>query len=540
MASAKIRLNRLLDFGFYPAELPPIFQTRNFSSAAARMKPRADYVGSTTFFNGSTFRGVLRSFGIVNPVNFLNLSELIAREWPAISRTFRLSASSGARPKFLKKAEKGRAIQSSSLALQRRSKAHLASAFPIILNLDINRFYSSIYSHSIPWAVLGKEKAKKLYKVKRLKDHWSDELDILVRNCNQAQTVGIAIGPDTSRIISEIILSRVDYELCGKGTGLRAPQIFHNIDDYQFGVFNISSAEDAESRFTRVISRYELKINDFKTKLDHGINFSPNNFQREFDILSSKKGRNFVEHFFDIVYRCTNNHSNVNVIGYALKRFAKQLARNSEQDLVREYLQRLIFAAPHQARWALPLLLGIYRAVGVSIEARKLICWGIEVSSRRNDVGTTLWFLYAAIFLSIRLNRDDCNQCVGMSNELVDLMMLHGRHLGLFAAPVSDLRQRYKDSDFKSEAWIILYEVDKQGWDTSSSFKKIGGAEDSGNHYEQLRKNDVEFYLSSPELFDVTAFDGWNITQEDFELEGPKGDDDIDPFGIDWDWENYD
>ena len=51
-----------------------------------------------------------------------------------------------------------------------------------------------------------------------LPNHWSADLDRLTRNCNQRQTVGIAIGPDTSRIISELILSRVDAELTSAGT----------------------------------------------------------------------------------------------------------------------------------------------------------------------------------------------------------------------------------------------------------------------------------------------------------------------------------
>ncbi len=361
-----------------------------------------------------------------------------------------------------------------------------------------------------------------------------------MRNCNQQQTIGIPIGPDTSRIISEILLSRIDHELCKKGSRLCAPQIFHNIDDYQFGVFTLSESENAESHFSRVISRYELKINDFKTKIDSGIEFIPNNFQRKFDILSGKTGRNFVEHFFDVVYECANNHTNVNVIGYALKRFARHLAHNPEQNLVLEYLQRLIFAAPHQARWALPLLLGIYKETGTSIEAKRLICWGIEVSTRRNDVGTTLWFLYAAMFLSIRLNREDCKQCLGLSNELVDLMMLHGRDLGLFAVPVADLRQRYKDSDFKSASWITLYEVERRGWDTSPSFKKIGRTEDIENFYNYFRTSNVQFYISDTHMFNVTAFDGWNLTQADFNKEAPEWKKQDPLFEIDWGWENYD
>ena len=104
-----------------------------------------------------------------------------------------------------------------------------------------------------------------------------------------------------------------------------------------------------------------------------------------------------------------------------------------------------------------------------------------------------------------------------MSNELVDLMLYHGRHKTLFSFPVTVLRKRYKDSDFSSPAWLPLYEIERHGWDASNSFRKIGGADDRGGLYQHLRVNRVEFYSVDADAFDVSAFDGWNLTTEDFD-----------------------
>lgn len=281
--SYNIRLKRLLDFGFYPNELPPTFRTQNFSSVSKNFAPPLPYVGSTTYFDGATFRGNIRTFGVVNPCNYFLLSSHISNHWKEISQTFRMSQFSGSRLKFprdLKTA--GRAFSDASLSSRRKQQEHLASLFPIILQLDINRFYGSIYSHSIPWAVLGKEQAKAMRSKKKLRDHWSDELDKFLRNSNLTQTIGIPIGPDTSRIISEIILSRIDKELISKASNIQSQQIYHNIDDYQIGDFEMHSLELAQSHFGRVVSRYELRINDFKTNLKQGIEFSPDNFKQHF------------------------------------------------------------------------------------------------------------------------------------------------------------------------------------------------------------------------------------------------------------------
>jgi hypothetical protein len=314
-----------------------------------------------------------------------------------------------------------------------------------------------------------------------------------------------------------MILSRVDGEMTGVGSGLTSQQIYHNIDDYQIGCLDVSSAENAQSKFVRTIARYELRLNDFKTSIDHGLQYRPYNFQRFLDILSDSSGRSFVEHFFELLYQLESQYPQVNVIGYALKRFARPLARNSEKGLVREYLQRLMFAAPHQARWIFPLLLGLNRNLGVTADARRLIHWGIETCARRNDVGSLLWYIYAAIFLNVRLSSAHCYQCIGIANPLVDVMLYHGRSIGVFTFDVSTLRQRHLDSPLSSDAWVVLYEVERRGWDAVPAFSKIGTSADPVGLYDHLRTNNVEFYITDQGRFAVDAFAGWNLTQSDFD-----------------------
>ena len=522
MPTANTRLTRLLDRGFYPKELPPPFHTKQFSRLLPRFSPPQNYYGSTTFFDGATFRGALRSFGVINPISYFLLSQFIANHWQDISKVYRLSACSGARPTFPAVNASGRAIDEASIALKRTTQAHLASSFPIILALDINRFYGSIYTHFIPWSALGKQKAKQMFRSGKLANHWSHILDTLVRNCNQQQTIGIPIGPETSRIISELILSRIDSELTTPESSMSSRQIFHTLDDYQIGSFDRGSIESAQSHFVRTISWYELRLNDHKTSIGEGIDFSPTNFQVNFDVLLGKSGKGLVNHFFDLLYSQIPRHPNSNVLGYALKQFALPLARNPEQSLVREYLQRLIFATPHQARWILPLLLGIYRQQGVDRDVKQLLAWGVEICARRNDVGNLLWFLYGAIFLKVRLNKDIIKQCIGMSNSLVDLLLFHGRSLGLFSFPVNRLRNRYMSADFQSDAWLLLYEIGRRSWDVSPAFRKFQHPHDIHGLYNTLRRENIGFYHTNDELFAVSAFAGWKLTQADFE-EGAQG-----------------
>lgn len=96
---------------------------------------------------------------------------------------------------------------------------------------------------------------------------------------------------------------------------------------------------------------------------------------------------------------------------------------------------------------------------------------------------------------------------------------MHGRHEGLFSFPVTEIRRRYESSELASSGWLPLYEIERRGWDPSLAFRKIGRAEDTGGLYGNLNSAGVEFYLTNPEAFDVSAFDGWNLTQGDFIVE---------------------
>src|SRR6185312_11663464 len=64
-----------------------------------------------------------------------------------------------------------------------------------VVRADVTRFYQSIYTHSVSWALHGKETAKKKMKDKGLVGNVLDEV---LRSGQDGQTIGIPTGPDTS------------------------------------------------------------------------------------------------------------------------------------------------------------------------------------------------------------------------------------------------------------------------------------------------------------------------------------------------------
>ena len=515
MSSPDTRLVRLLTRGFYPNELPPPFRTRHFSLIRHTFTPPTDYHGSTTFFTGTNHRGESRTFGVVNPVSYFLLARFIANNWAEIKKTYAMSSTSGAVPRFPALGAGGRAIRTDSIAAKRKASHHVASTFPIVVELDINRFYGSIYTHAIPWAVLTKDTAKARHNAKpKPPTHWSETLDKLTRNCNDRQTVGIAIGPDTSRIISELLLSRIDADLAYKPNAIPVRQIYHNIDDYQIGAYDLAEAESVQASFVRTITQYELRPNDAKTAVRQGVQLAPSTFEPHFDGLEGKSGSSFVDLFFDILATQATRHPEHNVVGYELMLFASRLYAEAELGLVRDDLQRLLYASPHQARNVLPLLLQIYMQLSPSPDVKRLHVWGIRTCARRGDILGLLWFLYGAIFLGVKLDSATCASCAGLSSELVDTILFHGYDLGLFSVSATNLAHRYATADFRSPAWLPLYEIQRHGWSKAPAFAEIGSAQDHAGLYDQLRTADVQFYVSEPALFTPAAFRNWNIHDE--------------------------
>ncbi|MDX1959617.1 MAG: antiviral reverse transcriptase Drt3b [Leptospiraceae bacterium] len=91
----------------------------------------------------------------------------------------------------------------------------LENKFSYLSRLDVNKFFGSIYTHSIAWATKGKLKAKELLETNKEieKNFFANKFDSMMQWMNYNETNGIVIGPEVSRIFSEIIMQAVDVNL---------------------------------------------------------------------------------------------------------------------------------------------------------------------------------------------------------------------------------------------------------------------------------------------------------------------------------------
>lgn len=142
--------------------------------------------------------------------------------------------------------------------------------YDAMVQIDVNKCFDSIYTHSLPWAVLGKDQAK--FNLEESKSTFGGRFDALMQNLNHKETNGIVIGPEFSRIFAEIILQSVDVELLAqlaeKANLIHKVdyEIFRYVDDF-FVFYNENSTQlKIFETLQEILKSKKLSINTAKIK----------------------------------------------------------------------------------------------------------------------------------------------------------------------------------------------------------------------------------------------------------------------------------
>ena len=142
--------------------------------------------------------------------------------------------------------------------------------FNKLIKLDISKCFDSIYSHSIGWAVIGKDAQKESLS----KNHgtFPDQFDKLMHHMNLGETNGIIIGPEFSRIFAEIILQAIDREVANNLISGVKPlknqvdyEIYRYVDDY-FVFYNEDKHKTLiVDQLQHTLKKYKLYLNAAKS-----------------------------------------------------------------------------------------------------------------------------------------------------------------------------------------------------------------------------------------------------------------------------------
>lgn len=219
-----------------------------------------------------------RPIQLINPyLYYLLVKEITSRNnWKEITERFKaLSVPNievGSIPKVKRDADKSHSAASVTSwweNVEQRS-LEVALQYRYMFVTDITNCYGSIYTHTVAWALLGKERAK----AERLnKGLLGNKIDRYLQGMQYGQTNGIPQGSALSDFIAEIILAYSDKELEKK---LRANAItdYHIIryrDDYRVFCDSKENIERIAYFLQETLSDLNFQLNSKKTYLTEDV-----------------------------------------------------------------------------------------------------------------------------------------------------------------------------------------------------------------------------------------------------------------------------
>ncbi|WP_108126319.1 antiviral reverse transcriptase Drt3b [Saccharospirillum mangrovi] len=144
----------------------------------------------------------------------------------------------------------------------------LERQYPYFLKFDIFKCFQSIYTHSLTWAVKEKKFAK-AHRSAITSTSFEGKFDRLMQMGNHGETNGIIVGPEFSRIFSEIILQRVDEngKKQLKKSGIKSFKIRRYVDDYFVFCHSETDAYKIMEAYREELEKFNLHINEAKIDL---------------------------------------------------------------------------------------------------------------------------------------------------------------------------------------------------------------------------------------------------------------------------------
>lgn len=496
-----LTLKNLLSKGYFPRELPPAFTTGGFAKAA--VGPKGGLVSGLT--SGPHFAemcvhnmvrsgGLRRHLGLPNPVHFARLAEFVVKNWT------QLQQSASRSPFSLTKPDATNAMRAISgehdLAARTLKRVELRSRGRFVLRADINRFYPSIYTHSIPWAIHEKSNVKQAKAADDLKSLWSNNLDFHARNLNDQQTMGLPIGPDTSLLMAEVVLAAVDEELAQEIPGLRGIRF---IDDYEFAVSQRSDAERVASVLQSILSKYELALNQAKTRVvELPETIEPLWTSRLRTFFFRDAGvtgqRNDLMAYFDNVFVLAKAEPDEVIFKYAIPRLNTVVVAEENWPVLQNLLSQCAQVEPACLPQICEQVL-YYKDLGRPVDGTLWRDGLNHIVSERLPLGQAseaLWALWLLKQLGLQMTESSEQAVDNCEDSAVALMGLGMASQGLAnLAAFMRLHTFAEPSEMFGRQWLLCYEGNKQGLITPPS-----GTDAIGVHapFNFLRNKDVSFF----------------------------------------------
>jgi hypothetical protein len=389
-------------------------------------------------------------------------------------------------------------IKDINFQLHREKVDYIASTADWLVRTDITRFYPSIYTHSIPWAAYGKERVKQ--GLRYYKGSLADRLDSLTRACNRNQTVGIPIGPETSRILSEITSARIDCDFSALSPHLKQLDADRLQDDWTIGAKSLQDSEELLSRISSCYRHYGLEINGSKTSIRHIVNDYAQEWKTELaSFLSHRSGPlngSRLREFLDLSVRLQSQTPSDSVISYSLSVLERSTFSSSDAKYLESFLLRAAAIAPISLPRVCTFLLSLHTNHKLSSErvSGRLVSL-TEHNIEKENHFEVIWLLYTLRGMSTKIKSAQISsKSEYLHSSSIALILLYIKSRGNLFGPLPTTyweNSINEESIYRDWSWLLAYEGIRNGWlhDKHSLMKS--------NFFRPFVKHKVVFYDKS-------------------------------------------
>lgn len=481
-------LRGLLDYGLFPEKIPPCFSSKGLTDFARESfedkvnqennkrrnitNLRSDYI----VYQSLRDSNIPRNMGIPHPAAYAIQALAISQHWEEIAKHCNKPNPIFSRI-HVRRMGDGHIFEmnykGNECLQQEEDELGWQTGAQYVVTADISMCFPSIYTHSIPWALHGKDLAKSRPTDLHLTGNL---LDICTQNTRDSQTNGLLIGPHASNIISEIILTSIDVTLQEKGY----KKVKRHIDDYQFYASNFEEAERFITDLGLALRTYEMSLNAKKTKVlplprpsaeDWILTLNRFQFPKDREIRFSD-----IRSYLDLALTCAKSADKSTPLNYAIKVLSRMgSAADTDQSAVNIRAKRMYTQEAINLALAYPYLTPLldkyvfqpYKHYNLKDQVATFVTAAVALGIKKlyPDI------IAHAIFLAMKYDCIICKaeemliKAIELEDCLVNVLALkyaHMRELSQVQRKVIEYVKDLKNDKSKrniQKNWLLIYEV---------------------------------------------------------------------------------
>lgn len=425
----------LLRRGYFPEHyvVPPTYETQNFALQNKPYNADIKSLARRKLVVLSYPKSLLtaRKFAVMDPRNYHDIVYYLNQSWSKIlnilfHKNLRIYSYSIPIPVTkdnstgLSCLRAGRMIYE-WIQMAENDLVSDAVSYKVLARTDIANFYSSIYTHSIAWALEGRERAFNDKDCSLV----GNKIDRLFQYSNDARTNGIAVGSALSDLAAEVILADVDRRVSEKLKDINFIAVRFK-DDYRILAKNEDDAKTVLHRIAEELSEINLSLNERKTHITelpdglyraHDREYFPHSlrWRRQIpfktfehtllialDVHRRFPGTSILEKFMSELFSRKNNLK----VKFSSKRLRKL---NQVKKLI-----SLLFLVKRESEKTLCHVLAIIQFVYLEDKKlrpylkeylRAVIEWELKEASRKGSAFEVVWYVFFSRYLGLGITK---------------------------------------------------------------------------------------------------------------------------------------